>query len=125
MRNYWIERNGYKKEGWVYSSSDFRILGLNDDVSTIFSAEGRQEEEVHPHNKLANRERAVRYDRHSWLVKYRKPGGRIGMLNCEEKAERQQNPKCPMCGRIKAVSKKEEHLFYCSYCEMLFDDRED
>lgn len=33
--------------------------------------------------------------------------------------------KCPMCGRIKAVAKQEEHLYYCSYCQMQFDDRED
>jgi len=37
----------------------------------------------------------------------------------------EQNPKCPMCGRIKVVSKKEDHLFYCSHCAMLFDDRDD
>jgi len=33
--------------------------------------------------------------------------------------------KCPMCGRKKAVLKKEEHLFYCTHCQMQFDDRED
>ena len=31
--------------------------------------------------------------------------------------------KCPMCGRIKAVQKREDHLFYCTYCQILFDDR--
>ena len=39
--------------------------------------------------------------------------------------EQEPKVKCPMCGRIKAVQKQEEHLFYCTYCQMQFDDRED
>lgn len=33
--------------------------------------------------------------------------------------------KCPMCGRKKAVIKQEDHLYYCTHCQMQFDDRED
>jgi len=39
--------------------------------------------------------------------------------------EPKKDVKCPMCGRIKAVIEQEEHLFYCTHCQMQFDDRED
>jgi len=38
----------------------------------------------------------------------------------EEKKE-----KCPWCGRVKAVQQLEEHLFNCTYCSRMFDDRDD
>jgi ribosomal protein L37AE/L43A len=33
--------------------------------------------------------------------------------------------KCPMCGRIKAVEKKDEREYYCNHCQMMFDPTED
>ena len=42
-----------------------------------------------------------------------------------KKTKEEENIKCPMCGRKKAVTKQENHLYYCSHCEMQFDDRED
>ena len=47
-----------------------------------------------------------------------------------EKANQQANKiaqsiKCPWCGRKNTVSKKDDDLYFCSYCDKLFDTKED
>tara|TARA_Y100000034_G_scaffold80510_1_gene96620 strand:- start:10081 stop:10248 length:168 start_codon:yes stop_codon:yes gene_type:complete len=42
-----------------------------------------------------------------------------------KKTEEEEQLKCPMCGRKKAVIKQEDHLYFCKHCQMQFDDRED
>ena len=46
-----------------------------------------------------------------------------GTLDNKEKEG--DGTKCPMCGRIKSIIKQEDHLYFCPYCDMQFDDRED
>jgi ribosomal protein L37AE/L43A len=43
----------------------------------------------------------------------------------DNKEQENDGTKCPMCGRIKAVKKQEDHLYFCTHCDMQFDDRED
>lgn len=33
--------------------------------------------------------------------------------------------RCPFCGRIKAVEKQDDGVYYCTHCDKLFDPRED
>ena len=37
----------------------------------------------------------------------------------------EKNVKCPMCGRIKAVEKKDEREYYCGHCQIMFDPEDD
>ena len=48
--------------------------------------------------------------------------GEIGIL--DNKKEDNDGTKCPLCGRIKAVVKQED-IYFCTHCDMLFDPRED
>ena len=43
----------------------------------------------------------------------------------DNKEKEGDGTKCPMCGRIKSIIKQEDHLYFCPYCDMQFDDRED
>lgn len=41
------------------------------------------------------------------------------------KKETTSEVKCPMCGRKKSVEEQGDHVYFCTHCNMQFDDRED
>lgn len=108
MGNYWLEKDQHEKDGWIYLSTGFRIKH-ND-----FWQDWIYDEEDCRLVKLENRVPMIWTD------------GADEIHPHNIVSEQKEAPvKCPMCGRIKAVQKREEHLYYCSYCQMLFDDREE
>jgi ribosomal protein L37AE/L43A len=43
----------------------------------------------------------------------------------EKKEQKESQVKCPWCGRKKAVQKKAEHIYFCTWCDKMFDPEED
>ena len=52
MKNYWIERDKNKREGWEYTSPGFRIKH-SDDGPAVFPWPIVKDKQPHPHNQRA------------------------------------------------------------------------